>query len=142
MGHDIYSLGACASEILQWKSFVSRQRNQYGEEGFRLSPEYLRFDRRLKVLDGDIKNLNAEEMAIVMNDPRRVQRVLLACSEGELPRLVGKKLSNVVSDCLKMVDKEEEKGEEGLFKATDRTKIGTQFVDCVLAQLCEVSNAI
>lgn len=142
MGHDIYSLAACALEILRWNLFVLQQTDQYGQKGYELSPEYLDIHRKLKEKEGDETNRDAVRLETVMSDPRRVQRVLGTCCQNELPRLAGNKVANVVKDCLKMVDTEEERGSSSVFAAEDRTQIGSQFVDRVLAQLREVANAI
>lgn len=142
MGHDIYSLGACALEILRWSSFVRQQMNQYGEESYALSSEYLTIHRKLKEEDGDSDSLDAGTIDVAIHDPRMVQRVLTICCEQEIPRQAGEKVASVVSDCLQMVDTEEQLGQNGLFQTEDRTMIGTQFVDRILAQLREVANAI
>ncbi|KAF2242254.1 hypothetical protein BU26DRAFT_157549 [Trematosphaeria pertusa] len=142
MGHDIYSLGACALEILRWSSFVRLQINRYGEEEYTLSPEFLTIYRKFKEGAGESRDRESSDMAIVMSDPKRVQRILTTCCKNEVSRLAGRKLANIVSDCLKMVDVEAELGAEGLFKAEDPTNVGTQFVDRVLVQFREVANAI
>jgi hypothetical protein len=142
MGHDIYSLGACALEILRWGTFVRKQVNKYGEEGYGLSLEYLKAHRFLLERDGENDDQDAATMDIVMSEPRRVQQVLTLFCENDLPRQAGNKLAGVVSDCLEMVDTEEQLGHDNLFEANDRTKIGTQFVDRILSQLREVLNAI
>jgi len=142
MGHDIYSLGACALEILRWSTFVRTQVNEYGEEGYGLSSEYMTAHRSLLARDGEDDDQDTATMEMVMSEPRRVQRVLTSFCGNDLPRQAGIKLASVVSDCLEMVDTEEQLGHDNLFEANDRTKIGTQFVDRILSQLREVLNAI
>jgi hypothetical protein len=68
MGHDVYSLGVCALEILRRGSFIQIQDNQYGEEGYRLSSEYMSTHYELIEQVDEIDNRDAAAMDMVMSD--------------------------------------------------------------------------
>ncbi len=143
MGHDIYSLGACMLEILRWEVLVTQRQSEVGTLTPHLSPDFARMFDFLKLHNEyGTQPLAISDMDWMLREPQNTQKMLLALNDTCLPRLVGTRLTTLVSDCLTRLDTSSSDAEGISFSTDRRREIGNGFVDWVLKPLREISHAL
>ncbi|KAK2813692.1 hypothetical protein FQN50_000090 [Emmonsiellopsis sp. PD_5] len=139
MGHDIYSLGACMLEILIWMPLVMQASTDLEAEDAELSSKFVQIFQSLEAQDSGNGNITmidprkTEDIRRVMQNPRKVQRVLLSLARRELPSIAGKRLGGVVSDCLGYLDKKNGGTIHG--SSTSHREAGNDFAENILKSL-------
>jgi len=128
MQHDIYSLGVVLLEIGLWTSFIRYEAGSgvaQLREGFGLA------------LPGDRSQVNEQRQ-----NNKHALEILAA---HELPKLIGRKYSDVVLSCLTCLDQGEQAGfgvmEEDSVTVTDEDGmvIGSRFIEYILDKIQEIS---
>ncbi|KAH7464179.1 hypothetical protein FOMA001_g17882 [Fusarium oxysporum f. sp. matthiolae] len=113
MQHDIYSLGVCLLEVGLWQSLV-----QLAPEGNVPVPSVLLQDRQ----DGVTTSLQ----------PWELKDRLVVLAEGQLPRYMGNKYSEVVITCLTCLDVDNaDFGDEREFQDEDGIHVGVRYIEKV-----------
>ena len=103
MGHDIYSLGVCMLEVLNWKPLVV-----FEGERPEVSSMFKEHAASLGILDENRIKLHnrgfKSESEMFTADPFGVQKTLQSLARKELPPVAGTRLSNLVVSCLSALE--------------------------------------
>lgn len=135
MGHDIYSLGVCMLEVLNWKPLVV-----FEGERPEVSSMFKEHAASLGILDENRIKLHnrgfKSESEMFTADPFGVQKTLQSLARKELPPVAGTRLSNLVVSCLSAL----EGGFPNLsFDQHSRVQTGMNFVFAVKMALAQIS---
>lgn len=135
MGHDIYSLGVCMLEVLNWKRLVildgerPEVSSMFKDQAASLG---ILSRNRIKLHNRGLKS----ESEICTADPFGVQEILQELARKELPPVAGSRLSKLVVSCLSAL----EGGFPDLsFDQHNRVKTGMNFIFSVKMALAQVS---
>ena len=135
MGHDIYSLGICMLEVLNWKPLVI-----FDGETPEVSSTFKEQAKDLGILGkNQIKMHNRglkSESEMCTADPFGVQEILQSLARKELPPVTGSRLSRLVVSCLSAL-------EGGFlnfsFNRDSRVETGMNFMCSVKMTLAQIS---
>jgi hypothetical protein len=143
MGHDIYSFGACMLEILRWKALVTQSRSEFETTKSELSSDFTQMFESLNLRNEHaMRTPNMSDIDWIMREPRNVQKVLLSLNNNDLPRLVGNRLTTLVSDCLTRLDTMSGGAEDVSFDTDNRRDVGNDFVDRVLKPIRDLLRTL
>ena len=135
MGHDIYSLGVCMLEVLNWKPLVV-----YNGARPEVSSAFSKQAENLGILGRNQINMRnrglKSESEMCTADPFGVQEILQSLARNELPPVAGSRLSRLVVSCLSAL----EGGFPNLsFDHDNKVETGMNFMCSVTMTLAQIS---
>ena len=135
MGHDIYSLGVCMLEVLNWKPLVI-----FDGERPEVSSAFKEEAKSLGILAKNQLRMHnrglKSESELCTADPFGVQEILQSLARQQLPPVTGSRLSKLVVSCLSAL----EGGFADLsFDQDSRVETGMNFMCSVKMTLAEIS---
>lgn len=137
MGHDIYSLGVCMLEILTWDPLVIT--NGEGDLQEKSISQSYRASFNM-CLHGQGTQEEPMDVEWLVQDSEMIQRTLLSMAQTLIPAAAGKRMRDLVSQCLTCLD-----GEAKTFRVSQEREdkdVAVGFVDTVLKDIRWVMNAI
>ena len=135
MGHDIYSLGVCMLEVLNWKPLVI-----FDGERPEVSSSFKEQAESLGILGKNQDRMQnrglKSDSDMCTADPFGVQQILQSLAQKELPPVAGSRLSGLVVSCLSAL----EGGFPDLsFDQDSRVETGMNFICSVKMTLGQIS---
>lgn len=133
MAHDVYSLGVCMLEILNWDSVLEADNASVSDA----------FKEAFRALGNDT---SGSEQDGCTRFPELIKRTLVYLNEITTPVAAGAKISHLVQrflTCLDEKDDEKEDLEEPVvLEGKDRRRIAIHFVDTALKDIRTIQSAI
>ncbi|KAJ9489697.1 hypothetical protein VN97_g3567 [Penicillium thymicola] len=133
MAHDVYSLGVCMLEILNWESVLEADNSSVSEA----------FKEAFRALGNDT---GGSEQDGYTRFPEVIKRTLVYLNEITTPVAAGAKISHLVQRFLTCRDEKDDDNEDleepVVLEGKDRRRIAINFVDTALKDILTIKSAI